>query len=80
MDCIGEFVGVCKKDGLGAIVEDVGKELSRMGIVRFREGCGDSDGDRRSTGATGGRGLGSDMCWREGQWDADGGKLTDDGV
>ena len=30
MDCIGEFVGVCKKDGLGAIVEDVGKELSRM--------------------------------------------------
>ena len=67
MDCVGELVGVREKDGLGAVVEDVGKELSRMGIVRFREGCGDSDGDRRSTGATRGRGGSVEMSWREGR-------------
>ena len=76
----GEVAGVGEEDCFSAVMEDVGKELGRMRIIRLSEGCGDGDGDRRSTGATGGRGLGSDMCWREGQWDADGGKFTDDGV
>ena len=81
VDCVGEFVGVRKKDCLGAVVEDVGKELGWMRVASFGKGGRDGNGDRGATGtARGGSGRSAQVGWWERSRDAHRCEFTDNGV